>query len=197
MSARCPFCDRGALEERLILESANFAVIPTKGQIVEGYVLIVPKRHTICFGDMSEQEMDEAALILERVRTAITAVYGQAPIFFEHGIVGQTVKHAHIHAVPTDVDLFDRIVADFPDYQKISTLGALQETFQREGPYLYYENAAAEKFLFRIFKWPQYLRLMLADAVGHPDRGNWREMDPVLDSTMMLETWKKLTNELK
>lgn len=197
MNARCPFCDRGALQDRLILETANFAVIPTKGQILGGYVLIVPKRHTICFGDMSDAEMDEAALLLERVRAAMTSAYGQAPIFFEHGIVGQTVRHAHIHAVPTDVDLFKRIEADFPDYQKVSTLGALQEVFQRDGAYLFYENAAAEKFLFRIFKWPQYLRLVLADAVGHPERGDWKKMDPALDAEMMLETWKTLSKELK
>lgn len=197
MSARCPFCDRGALQERLILESSGFAVIPTKGQILEGYTLIVPKRHTICFGDFSEQEMDEAAMLMERVRNATIRAYGQAPIFFEHGIVGQSVKHAHMHSVPTDVDLFDRIVADFPDYEKVASLTAMQAVFQREGPYLYYENAKGERYVFHIFKWPQYLRLVLADAVGHPERGNWREMDPQLDAAMMLSTWTKLSKEIK
>ena len=197
MSARCPFCDRGALEDRLILESPNFAVIPTKGQILDGYVLIIPKRHTICFGDLSESEMDEAVMVLQRVRNAVAAAYGQAPIVFEHGIVGQTVKHAHLHVVPTAVDLLARIVADFPEYQKVSTLAAVQETFQREGPYLYYENAAGEKHVFRIFKWPQYLRLVLAEEVGHPERGDWKKMDPLLDQKMMLSTWETLAAALK
>lgn len=197
MSKRCPFCNRSALEERLILETSGFAVIPTKGQILPGYALIVPKRHTICFGDFSEKEMDEVTFLMERVRAAMTNAYGQAPIFFEHGIVGQTVKHAHMHAVPTDKDLFARIEADFPDYHKVSTYAAMQEHFQREGPYLFYENAGGKKFIFRIFKWPQYLRLMLADEVGHPERGNWREMDPVLDQQMMLDTWTTLAKELK
>lgn len=197
MSSRCPFCDRGALEERLILESANFAVIPTKGQILEGYTLIVPKRHTICFGDFSEAEMDEASLLMERVRTATTSVYARPPIFFEHGVVGQTVKHAHMHAVPAAVDLLPIITDDFPNYEKVTSLSALQTVFQREGPYLFYENAGGERFVFHVFKWPQYLRLMLADAVGHPERGNWREMDPKLDAELMLSTWRKLSSELK
>lgn len=196
MSTQCPFCDRSALRERLILGSANFSVIPTKGQVLEGYTLIVPKRHTICFGDFSETEMDEAAMLMERVRTATTNVYGRPPIFFEHGIVGQTVKHAHMHAVPAAVDLLPIITDDFPDYEKVTTLAALQAVFQREGPYLFYQNAGGEKFVFHIFKWPQYLRLMLADAVGHPERGNWREMDPQLDAAMMLDTQTKLSREL-
>jgi diadenosine tetraphosphate (Ap4A) HIT family hydrolase len=197
MSARCPFCDRGALEDRLILESANFAVIPTKGQIVDGYVLLIPKRHTICFGDLSESEMDEAVMVLERVRTAMTSAYGRAPIVFEHGVIGQTVRHAHLHVVPSPVDLFARIVKDFPDYGRVSTLAAVQETFQREGAYLYYENAAGEKHVFHIFKWPQYLRIVLAEEVGHPERGDWKKMDPLLDAEMMLDTWKKLATALK
>lgn len=197
MSARCPFCDRGALEDRLILESPNFAVIPTKGQILDGYTLLIPKRHTICFGDLSESEMDEAVMLLERVRNAVTAAYGQPPIVFEHGVVGQTVRHAHLHVVPTAVDLLARIVADFPDYQRVSTLAAVQETFQREGPYLYYENAKGEKHVFRIFKWPQYLRLVLAEEVGHPERGDWKKMDPLLDQKMMLSTWETLAAALK
>lgn len=193
MRARCTFCDRRAFEDRLIFESANFLVFPTKGQIRSGYTLITPKRHTICFGEFSEQEMEEVAAVKGRVRRATEAAYGRAPIFFEHGVVGQSVKHAHMHAVPARADLFRRIFADFPDYQRITSLSALQETFQREGPYLYYENAGGEMFLFHIFKWPQYLRIVLAEEEGLPERGDWKKMDQLLDNELMLETQIKLT----
>lgn len=192
MKRRCPFCDRRVFEDRLILESKNFVVFPTKGQILEGYVLIAPKRHIICFGELSETEMEEFAKLKTQVTDLISTAYGQRPIFFEHGVVGQSVKHAHFHGVPTDTDLFPRIVADFPDYQNITSLESLQEVFQREGPYLYYENAKGEMFLFHIFKWPQYLRIVLAEEVGMPERGDWRAMDSLLDNALMLETQTKL-----
>lgn len=192
MKARCPFCDRRAFEDRLVFESMNFMIIATLGQILEGYVLIVPKRHTICFGEFSDQEMEEVALLKQKVKGAIASAYRQNPIFFEHGVVGQSVKHAHMHAVPTDTDLFQKIVADFPDYQRITSLTSLQEVFQREGPYLYYENAEGQMFLFHIFKWPQYLRIVLAEAVGMPERADWKKMDQILDSAIRLETKRKL-----
>ncbi|MFY9461968.1 MAG: HIT family protein [Candidatus Sungiibacteriota bacterium] len=197
MRARCTFCDRRAFEERLILESANFLVFPTKGQIVEGYVLLVPKRHIICLGELTEAEMEEFAGVKAKITESTKAAYGRPPIFFEHGVVGQSVKHAHMHGVPTEADLFDRIFADFPDYQRVTTLTALQEVFQREGPYLYYENAGGEMFIFHIFKWPQYLRIVLAEVVGLPERGDWKKMDPIIDNTLMLETQKKLTRGLR
>ncbi len=192
MSILCPFCDRRAFEDNLIFESANFLVFPTKGQVTEGYLLIVPKRHTICFGELTTSEIEEFTQVKAKITDALLQTYGQRPIFFEHGIVGQTVKHAHIHAVPTNTDLFSKIESDFPDYQKISSFESLQETFQREGPYLYYENASGEMFIFHIFKWPQYLRLVLADTMGVPERGDWRKMDQVLDKQLVFETWRKL-----
>lgn len=197
MKARCPFCDRRAFEDRLIFESTNFFVMPTKGQITEGYTLIISKRHTICFGEMSDMEIQELEALKTKVTNAITKAYKQPPIFFEHGVVGQSIKHAHMHAVPTDVDLFPRIFSDFPDYQRVTSLKALQEVFQREGPYLFYEDSKGEMFLFHIFKWPQYLRIVLAEVMGLPERGDWKKVDQLMDESLMLKTQKKLKKAIK
>jgi ATP adenylyltransferase len=195
----CPFCDRQALEDRLILETENFAVIPTFGQVVEGYILIVPKRHTVCLGNLTEREMDEYCLLHERVRNGITSAYDTSPIAFEHGIVGQTVRHAHMHMAPppSGVDLLSRIEADFPEFERISTFAGLQGIHQREGVYLLYENAQSEKYLFHIFSRPQYLRIVFAEEAGFPERGNWRDMDEMLDKELMLNTQRELRKKLR
>jgi diadenosine tetraphosphate (Ap4A) HIT family hydrolase len=63
----CEFCDEFAggsansfarhysyqVESRTILETSGFRVLPSLGQIVPGYLLLVPTRHYRAFGDMS------------------------------------------------------------------------------------------------------------------------------------------------
>ena len=39
---------------------------------------------------------------------------------------------------------------------------------------------------------PQYLRLIVAELLGHPERGNWRNMDPELDKQLGQETVDRL-----
>ena len=198
MSEPCPFCDRSRIERDLIYETANFSVFQTLGQVVEGYLLIVPKRHIICLGNLTLLEMEEYITVHELVCKKIQEAYGQRPIFFEHGIVGQTVKHAHMHAAPTTVDLFLRIKADleggnFTGWKKITSLKELQAVFQQFGPYLFYQNNQGEMFLFEVFKYPQYLRIVFAEEAGVPERGNWRAMDRLLDDELILNTRKKLS----
>ncbi len=38
----------------------------------------------------------------------------------------------------------------------------------------------------------QYLRIVVADALGRPERANWRNMDPELDKKLWSETVKRL-----
>jgi len=117
-------------------------------------------------------------------------------VVFEHGIVGQTVKHAHIHVVPADVRLFEKITKDFPKSgtSLISTLknfGIVYSKLQK--PYLLWNDFG---LIFEIIWDPpaplQYLRIVVADALGRPERANWRNMDPELDKKLWSETVKRL-----
>ncbi len=196
MNNGCPFCDPEEMRSRIVMETEHFYVVPTKGQIVEGYVLVIPKRHAACYGDLTEAELTEAEGILARLRTAITDEYGQAPIVWEHGIIGQTVKHGHIHVFPCAPDLKEAIAAKFPDNEPMKALDELREVFRREGPYLFYESAAGVRTLFHVFRIPMYLRIVAAEALQHPERANWRTMDTDLDARMMKDTCEKLRKKL-
>lgn len=192
---QCPFCDPKAISHA-IFENDDFLVFPTKGQIVEGYVLLVPKRHASCLGELADAEVEKFVRLKNRIADAMAVVYGQQPIFFEHGVVGQTVHHAHLHAAPVDLDLLPRIAEDFPIYSQIPDFSLLRDAFRRDGKYLYWENAGGEKFIFRT-PWPlkvppQYLRIVFAHAAGVPGLANWREMDPMLDNELIRKTAEKL-----
>lgn len=197
MSAPCIFCDPRQFDGRLIVKRDGFLVVATKGQIVDGYSLVIPKRHVSCFGELEQEELECAEAVLARVRFACLMAYGRQPILFEHGLAGQSVKHAHMHAVPTDADLFPRLAADFPDHERLPSLQPLRETYRREGPYLYYERADGGRTLFHVFPRPQYLRVALADAVGHPERADWKKVDQAADEEMVAATVATLGKTLK
>jgi diadenosine tetraphosphate (Ap4A) HIT family hydrolase len=193
----CAFCIdkpgfKSDIPDRTIIESDNFRVFPTLGQIVEGYVLLVPKEHYPCLGAMPEPLLDELILLKEEVDARIIKSYSR-PIYFEHGVIGQTVTHAHMHAIPfpEDKDLFEIYHTSFPRYKKLESIKELRDVWKREGVYLYYE-INNNKFAFFTHIVPQYARITVANALGVPERANWRTMSRELDEQLIKNTLDKL-----
>src|SRR3989338_4060716 len=107
----CVFCDRSQFEERLCGETKDFWIIATLGQITDGgYVLLVPKRHVKCVVAMSQPKIKLLEKLEEKTSGALLKEYhSSGTTIFEHGIVGQTIKHAHLHIVPEKLNITDRI----------------------------------------------------------------------------------------
>lgn len=189
----CVFCDRAQFEEQLIAESKNFYTIATLGQITDGgYTLLVPKRHVLCIGAMELQEIEEMTLEATLLDEFISTEYKRFTTIFEHGIVGQSIKHAHLHIVPATCMLTPRIRADFPgkEIDIIPSLSWIRQLYQqKQKPYLFWNDYLSQS----VICWdppapPQYLRKVIAEQVGRPERANWREMDPVLDKQLWSAT---------
>ena len=115
---------------------------------------------------------------------------------FEHGIVGQTIKHAHLHLLPGAADLTSKIRADFPssEIEEIRGISYLPEIYsQISKPYLFWTTPSGKSLVC----WnppapPQYLRIIFSEAVARPERANWRNMDPELDKKLWTETVRHL-----
>ncbi len=197
MTVLCPFCEPKELEPRLIAEERGFMIVATKGQIVPGYALVIPTRHASCFGELTEEELADAEAVLYRLRNACLSVYGRSPIVFEHGIVGQTVKHAHLHVVPADADLRPLIAADFPNRIRTVTLRTVRDVYRREGAYLYYESADGERSVYSVLPRAQYLRVALAAAVGRPEAADWKAVDQQADARAAESTRELLADALR
>ncbi|MDO8442916.1 MAG: HIT family protein [bacterium] len=198
MNNDCPFCDRTKVKERIVWEDDSFYIIATLGQISNGgYVLLVPKNHVSCLGAMTKSEIELLETLRQKIGSAISKEYGVAPgIIFEHGIVGQTVKHAHLHFIPENSDITARILKDFPDSEIsiVSSLNELQNLYtQKQEPYLLWKDSGAR---FNVCWNPpapsQYLRIVVAETVGRPERASWRNMDPELDKKLWTETVVRL-----
>src|SRR3989344_5799665 len=198
VDVKCVFCDRGNFEERLVHEDENFWTIATLGQITDGgYLLLVPKRHVSCVGAMETTEVAKLERALAVVRSAVELEYDVAPIIFEHGIVGQTVLHAHLHILPANIRLEHRIYRDFPDARInfLASFEILRWTHAWEGiiplerKYLLW--VTSEGLIKIVWNPPapkQYLRTITAELLGRPERGDWKNMDPGLDRRLWSET---------
>ena len=103
----CPFCN---VEREIILETEMSFAIYDGFPVNEGHALIIPKRHTANYFDLSLEEQKDCIELLNRVKGIVQEKYN--PAGFNVGInineaAGQTVPHVHIHLIPRyqgDVD---------------------------------------------------------------------------------------------
>lgn len=203
MDNNCVFCDRTKVSDRLISENGDWYVAATLGQIVGGYVLVIPKEHISCMGALTSHQTKSMLKTTKKVCRALSLEYQRnsfatpSPVtMFEHGIVGQTIKHAHLHLLPTVIDLTQKIRTDFPEaeFEELQYAAHLQELYgKRPEPYLFWTIPGGKSMVC----WnppapPQYLRLIMAKLLGYPERGNWRNMDPELDKQLGQETVVRL-----
>ncbi|MBI2108756.1 MAG: HIT domain-containing protein [Parcubacteria group bacterium] len=210
MEKDCPFCNRETFKERIITETNEFFVIATLGQITDGgHVLVFPKRHVICMNLLTEKEQVKLTHLLLYVEDLVHDEYGayngstvgeRSVILFEHGIVGQTVKHAHLHIVPAHVDLTTKMLQDFPEtlYEQFNfvTNGIPEGVGKIGDGYLLSRPPGVDQKTDIIWDPKgvpaQYFRTRLAEALGRPERANWRDMDPKIDRKLWSETVERL-----
>jgi diadenosine tetraphosphate (Ap4A) HIT family hydrolase len=94
-----------------LIETEHFAVIPSLGALVEGWLLIAPKKHYISMGALPLGLRAEADELESHIRSLLTAKYQLPVVAFEHGPsapqhgTGCSVDHAHLHLVPLECDL--------------------------------------------------------------------------------------------
>lgn len=186
----CPYCEeleKGYLEigdfhfgNRMLYLSPNFVVFPTVGQIVEGYLLIASRVHYLGIGQVPDSLYDELEEVKGLVKNVLIAEYGPSVIFFEHGPASEVrkggccIEHAHLHCVPVEVDIFPELSAHFQP-QQIYDFARLKNLFANGIPYLYWENAQGQRFVFAVAEAiiPQYLRQIIANKIGKIERWDW------------------------
>ncbi len=188
--SNCRYCEefeQGAIKIEkqdlgncVLFESKNFVVFPSLGQIVEGYLLIAPKKHFISMGGIPANLYPELERVRKKVKKVLTKHYGAA-LFFEHGPISQTkkggccVEHAHFHAVPAKMDIFKDLAQHFR-YTKINSYKSLKQQFLKGIPYLFLEDNSGQRYLFPIsIPIPsQYIRKIIAKKIGDPNRWDWK-----------------------
>ena len=101
--ASCRLCPE-KLVDRIVAELDSIWAVEDRYPVTEGHLLIVPKRHTNDWFEMSADEMQDAVALIGRLRAKLLASDSTITGFnigTNCGVsAGQTIFHAHIHLIP-------------------------------------------------------------------------------------------------
>lgn len=191
----CPYCqemnqrnfifDGTSHGDRVLGESDNFFIMPTKGCVVPGYLIIAAKRHVMkVWSSNLAAELEEVMFLVRRV---VAERYGVEPIFFEHGSSPRTFPHAHLHAVPLNHSGPPRLNTP----HEIIPVSSFQALEKYEGQsVLPWQDRDGRRFLLKIqgHRRPQLLRQVVARELNQPDVWDWRQHPFVINILQTRET---------
>lgn len=95
-----------------LLSHPDFAVVPTKGSLVPGWVLAVPRFPILSIVSLERYQRVVLIQLLSQIREYLRNA-GKTVFYFEHGAMhyGSAlacgVDQAHVHVLPLDDDLID------------------------------------------------------------------------------------------
>lgn len=168
--------------DEIIYESENFVAVPTRGALIEGWLLIVPRAHHFCIGEFGPELFAEFQLFRREVQGAIETTYGGS-VAFEHGPAssqrpaGCGVDHAHLHIVPWHGS-FAGAVREHgsPKFAWRSVTGceALRAFHDRGEDYLYFEESDGNAFATSGPIPSQYFRRIVASELGESELFDWK-----------------------
>lgn len=183
-----------------LIETDLLRVVPSLGALVEGWLLIVPKEHLLRLTDNLDTAMLAVGLATDVIEPRLAARYGSGVVLFEHGphteglSVGCTVDHAHLHAVPTDLDLLSMSSHLFPGIAWTSVPSFLTATPKPNESYLELRDQAGRSYRAVGSELPsQAFRRCIAHALHRDAEWNWRDHPQI---ERVLTTIRSLDREL-
>lgn len=97
----CPFCSVAERGERIVAENDTMFAIPNRtsydmfeGRRVTDHIMVIPKAHRKGFGDFTEQERNDAMLLIGQYETEGYNVYARGV-----DSPSRSVEHQHTHLI--------------------------------------------------------------------------------------------------
>lgn len=174
--SHCPMCDRTTNTFTDPLEETeDFHIVCDAHCIREGHILIIPKIHVPCIGGYSRELFEAFLTLYEKTKNFVKDTYGSV-VTFEHGVIGQTVYHSHIHLLPFEGSI-QNIIPEGETYcKKLSSLDNLKDEFEKEKQYLFVSIEDNMWTVDTVLGAPRFFRDRFAEAENRAERGNWKEM---------------------
>ncbi len=173
----CPFDQNNHLAFTYLLEETeDFRVACDFNPLTEGHILIVPKKHISCVGEYPEDLFNKFLVVYEKVSRFIISNYGSVSTF-EHGKIGQTVFHSHVHLMPFNGNPLDIIPEGENHLEKIPNIQKLRGKTE----YLFFSIEDNKFLVDPKLGIPRFFRERFAKALGVPERANWKAIqnDPI------------------
>jgi ATP adenylyltransferase len=195
--SRCPYCS-GVFAGRstespswdaVLREADGTVVVPTRGMIVEGWLLAIPREHILASRALAPSRAQDLWKAVKWAAAMLTREYGTFTIF-EHGaatpssLVGCGVDHVHIHVAPLPYDLAEAArnheLGRRLTWEQIDNWAAIRDHASVAKPYLAVQASGGDVWI-GVGEIPsQFFRRVIAYMMGEPERFDWRG-DPGLD----------------
>lgn len=165
----------------VLYESDNFIVVPTKGAIVEGWLLLISKKHYLCMGALPTSLYPELRAITHETIEILTRSYAP-PTIFEHGPsssglpIGCGVDHAHFHVVPLSFSMIPKSETEIHLYgtswvPSLPNFNSLRQLYDAGKSYLYLQEPNSPAVHCTPVNLPcQFFRRIIAKEMGVPNQ---------------------------
>ena len=173
----CTFCNinKTKFENTILDETKYFYIIPSLGSIVEGYILIISKRHINSMLELTIAEMNEYRELIQKYRDVFKQIYKYYPIVFEHGnpdlndeMRVNTVVHAHTHIVNHQYKNENKLLQRLK-FNKITKMRV-----DLKSNYIFYINPNGEEYITYDFEpISQIMRIEIAKDLNLVDKYDW------------------------
>jgi len=173
-----------AIWNEILFDSEDFVSTPSVGALVPGYLLTIPKQHTICSGALRKRDLGRYWKFTKKVRERVEQKFGKT-ILFEHGParsdteVGCGVDHAHLHIVPIDGPILDLVEKNNPapiEWREIKSFKMVSEIHNSGEEYLFYQGEGKTMFVGTSEQInSQLFRRAIAELTDSSDQFDWSE----------------------
>ena len=194
----CIFCnlEKNKIENTILDETNHFYILPTVGSLVDGYILVVSKRHINSMPELTKNEMDEYNFIIKKYRNIFRDIYGKYPIVFEHGspvsdnsIRANSVIHAHSHIV-------NHAYLDEPKIIKRLNFKPIQriEDIKSNENYIMYINNNFKYVTYNFEPISQLMRKLIAKDLKYEDKFDWKKekfMDNIIKTVLKVKEYNE------
>ncbi|WP_295794379.1 hypothetical protein [Mucilaginibacter sp.] len=175
-----------------VFESENFLVIPTLGSLIEGWLLIVPRKFHLNFSQLSLTNFAELERVIGHLAQRFLPIFNKDQfVVFEHGptlensVAGCGVDYAHLHWVPTDFDLLagvDNFLNLDYAWRNIDEIKDVKFYNVNDDDYLYLRNQEGKHFMTCQENIPsQTFRKVIANYLGIPNSYDWK-LNPMAEN---------------
>ena len=206
-TADCGYCrylrHDSKLPERTIYSSEHFFVIPTLGEFILGYLLIIPYEHVMSVAELDAPTREELLDVIEDVTYLLNLTYDISHVLvWENGTgnsgkgkAKDSVVHAHTHIAPSFLTAQKIEEMSGFNFEKISTEDLSKFNLHS---YLLVEDSGNTWRINNnsaLYIPRQYVRQLVAEEYGIPgEEWNWRKF-PFKDK--MMQTYYDMADAVR
>lgn len=192
----CVFC--APAPAITLLSGDRFGVCFDISPLTPGHLIIHSREHHACAGEVPRADIAELDALRAQMSTLVRDRFGAATLY-EHGRAGHCLSdgpdhrlchHFHLHVVPGDLNVSDRLTPRF-DRIQMATYTEIADLYEQYGDYLYLETDAGEQLYFVVNQKIErhLMRTLIAERMGCPERADWRDH---ADRGLLLDGMRRL-----